>query len=72
MIPSWTVGISTFQQTYRIAFSDQSIGVLKVKLMKFTLQQRLIRQLRLVLCDQGGRGGAAKGVFDDFVVFAGA
>lgn len=40
--------------------------------MQLALQQRLVWQLRLVLCDQSGGCCAAEGVFDDFVVFAGA
>ena len=40
--------------------------------MQLGLQQLLVRQLGLVVRDQRGRERAAEGIFDDFVVLAGA
>ena len=40
--------------------------------MKFVAQHRFIRQNGLVLCDQGGREGAAEGVLHHLGIFGGA
>ncbi len=46
-------------------------NIQRIKLVQFGLQQLFIRQLGLVLGNQGRRQRAAEGVFDHFFILAG-